>query len=473
MSLVRFTASGLIAAALPLAAALVSVPLYLSELGAARYGILVLLLALLNYSTSLDLGVGKAVAFFLARRDYGSDPTHAGTIVAGVKVALLLSAIPALATLPFSTLLADWLPAIPGGDSRELPLAAAFALLSVPAMALMTVMIGAYQGLQRFFVLNAIVAGSGVALQILPLIACLIFGARLDIALVAVFASRVATVLLMALLLRDNWPLQLAQPGKARSHRQRLLGFGKWQAALNLLANILTTGDRVIVSAVGGATAVTAYSIPFDLMNRLMIIASSVSNTLFPVLATDAASISGRVARAGDTTIALLTPISASMILVLHPFMSLWVGTELADQSWMIGEIIALGVWFTATSALLQARLMAEGRGHLVAASYTAQLVPFFVVAWGATLYFGLIGTAMAWTLRCVADAGIMLRLSGNFTLLKALARHGIVLALALVGAAASTWLQERIVLLVFLGSLSMWLSRSQILLVIKKLRHS
>jgi hypothetical protein len=62
------------------------------------------------------------------------------------------------------------------------------------------------------------------------------------------------------------------------------------------------------------------------------------------------------------------------------------------------------------------------------------EFLPFVVILWGATLTFGIVGAAAAWTLRCTVDALAMLWLSGMKKRdLLALLPPGALLAVALV----------------------------------------
>lgn len=455
--------------ALPLGAALLSVPFYIQLLGAPRYGAFVLILAISNYASFLDLGFGKASAYFLAKA-----PPHAEEKASGEYyfTALIvcggISAVVGLLGCMSASWLTDLLPLIDGAPRREMLASVLFACATVPAMALLTFLTGAYQGLHRFHRLSAILAGGGIATQILPLVACALLSARLDVALAAVFFVRALQVLVLVIALSRILPWKSGS--LALKPFGQLIDFGRWPALLNLLSALLNTGDRTVISAVAGPTALAAYSVPFDLTNRLMIVSGSVSNTIFPLLARDEKSISERVRRTRDAMLGLLTPIVVTVILVLHPFLELWVGTAIAERARMVGEIIICGVWLSAMTSLSQSRLLAEKRGRAIAANYAAQMVPFFAGVYYAAQTFGLVGCAIVWSLRSAVDAIVLIWMARDGEgLARPLFIHGGVLLSALAIAASTTTLVYRAVALSILLVISLVAARRQIALVITR----
>jgi O-antigen/teichoic acid export membrane protein len=450
--------------ALPLGAALLSVPFYLHLLGPPRYGTFVLILALSNYACFLDLGFGKASAYFFAKpvTSAESQRLYASSLAFCGMVSVLVALGGILLTPWLTGLLPDIGQTLPGEMTRSV----GFACATIPAMALVTLLTGTYQGLHRFHQLSAILASSGIALQLLPLGACTLVGARLDIALATVMAVRWIQVFILIVALRRTlaWTFRDAF---ARAPLRALVDFGRWPAVLSLLGAVLNTGDRTVISAVVGPVALAAYSVPFDLTNRLMIISGSVANTIFPLLARNETDIALRVRRTREAMMGLLTPVVMVVILILYPFLRLWVGQTIADQSRMIGEVIICGVWLSAIASLSQSRLLAEQRGKEITANYAAQLLPFFAGVYWSARAFGLIGCAIVWTIRSAIDAVIFIWLARDGEgLIGPLVRHGGLLMVALLIAAFTVNPIARGVALALLLPVSLLISRRQIGLV-------
>lgn len=458
--------------ALPLGAALLSVPFYLHLLGAPRYGAFVLILAISNYASFLDLGFGKASAYLLARVvPDPADPMPRRFYATALTICGLVSIAVGLAGFLLASWLTELLPRISGASRGEMLASVLFACATIPGMALLTFLTGAYQGLHRFHRLSAILAGGGIALQILPLVACAIIGARLDVALATVLVVRSVQVLVLIGALRQIVPWHRGDI--AREPLRELINLGRWPAILNLLSAVLNTGDRTVISSVVGPVALAAYSVPFDLTNRLMIVSGSVASTIFPLLARAESSISERVRRTREAMLSLLTPIVVTVILVLHPFLKLWVGAAIANQAWMIGEIIICGVWLSAMASLSQSRLLAEKRGKAITVSYAAQLLPFFAAVYFGARWLGLVGCAIAWSLRSAVDAVVMIWMARDGAgLARPLCLHGSLLILALLSSGLTTALAYRAIALAFLLLISLLVSRRQIVLVIARFLH-
>ena len=473
MSFARHTASSFVAFGLPLAVGLIAVPFYLRLLGPELYGALILFLAALNFAGLLDLGAGKAAAFRIARADRRSSQPDEETAASGMALCLLVC-LPILAAIILARdALAPLLPLPAGATLSDMSLALVLGALAIPLVAIMNVLVGVFQGQLRFFQLNAIQAGGGIAMQLFPLMACWLIAPTLPVAIAAVLGARAVQTLVMVRWRRDR--ANSAPP----SLRPRLavmldmLRYGRWPALQFMLASVLTLGDRFIVSHLGGPAQVTAYAVPFDLANRLMIVAGSVANTLFPSLAGDAGDAPRKTRLAVHSVIALLTPICIAICLALDPFLRLWIGSELAEAGRMVGELILVGVWATAVTAVVQARLMAMARASALAASYAVQLPLFFLAIYAAYGAFGLVGVAAVWAARCYVDAVAAMAMAGDgFAVLRDLAPHAVLLAGALAISALDLPVAARLSALLVIGGASLVLSRGTIVLVVTRLRH-
>jgi hypothetical protein len=57
--------------------------------------------------------------------------------------------------------------------------------------------------------------------------------------------------------------------------------------------------------------------------------------------------------------------------------------------------------------------LQSQGRADVTGKVNIVEFLPFIGILWGLTIAFGIVGAAAAWTLRCTADALVILWLSG------------------------------------------------------------
>jgi O-antigen/teichoic acid export membrane protein len=74
----------------PLATALITIPIYIAHIGAARYGILSVAWILLGYLGFLDLGLSRASINALSRLSHGSAAERAAVLVTALYMNLLL-----------------------------------------------------------------------------------------------------------------------------------------------------------------------------------------------------------------------------------------------------------------------------------------------------------------------------------------------------------------------------------------------
>ncbi len=173
----------------------------------------------------------------------------------------------------------------------------------------------------------------------------------------------------------------------------------------SLAAPILVFADRFAIGAILGAVAVAAYTVPFQLSQRINMIPSSLMSALFPRFVPASAAEHDRIGGIATLTIAsILTVPVLVAIVALRPFLNVWVGADLASKAAPVGRILLVGFWINAFAYVPQMRLQASGRPRLVALVYMLQLPPYLAALYVGMTYFGLEGCAFVLCVRNIAD---------------------------------------------------------------------
>jgi O-antigen/teichoic acid export membrane protein len=89
---------------------------------------------------------------------------------------------------------------------------------------------------------------------------------------------------------------------------------------------------------------------------------------------------------------------------VAKPFFTLWAGAEYGRESTLPFYILAAGWMLNIIAYVPYMLLMAYGRSDMVARIHLSELLPYLVGVALLTYYFGVIGAAIAWSLRTLVD---------------------------------------------------------------------
>lgn len=434
-SIRRNTAINLAGAAVPIAVSLVTIPLYLDAVGQTRYGVLAVVWLLLGFWGVFDLGLGRATANRVARlRDAPSEQrqTLAWTALAlsgalGVVGGLCLLAVG-------GAFLGDVLD-LPQDLRAEAVAGLPFVAAAVPLVVVGSVFSGALTGLERFGLVNVLEVSTIAAYQVAPLAVARLYGPDLTWMLAAAAAAPLAGATLGALACARVLPLS----GRARFDRAAaasLARYGGWVTVTRVLVPLLTVADRLVVGAVSGARAVTQYTIPVSLVARLDLVPMSVTRTLFPRFSGLSAAEATEMARKALLTLGVvMTPLVVTGVVLLDPFLRLWVGDSLADVAAPIGEIALIGVWINSLAFVPHTFLEGRGRPDLPAKLHLLELAPYLGAVWLGLSAAGLEGAAWAWTARAAVNAVALLVAARIYRPRSELAPPGLLVAVACVGA--------------------------------------
>jgi len=393
---------------IPLAVQIVTVPIYLHQIGLPRYGVMSVVWILLGYFGIFDLGLSRATANQIAKTNDGSAEYREGAFWTGLwlnglfgvtgGVVLYLAASPLLAQvfkMP-EALRAEILGVLP------------WVAASVPITTISGVVTGTLEGCDRFLTVNFLQVLGKILFQIVPLLAVIVWGPELSVIVPAAVFARVASVLFLAIAAVRVLPtnrVRLPQQYWAK----KLVGYGAWVSVTSFVGPLLVTLDQMIIGSVLGVKAVAYYSVPFNLVQKVQVLPGALGRALFPRLSNQAPDDAKDLATRAVRIIGIgMTLVIAPAVLMVGPFLKLWVGADVASHSTPVAQIILLGLWINSPALVPFSLLQAQGRPDVVAKFHLLEIVPFVGLLWVMLNNFGITGAALAWSARVALDTGLL-----------------------------------------------------------------
>lgn len=458
MSIQRNSIYNLAGSLAPTAVTLITVPLYLRLIGIDRYGVLAIVWVFLGYFGVFDLGLGRATAQIIATLRQALPSERATAFWTALTLNTAFGVIGGLlfwlaARYFFATYFQVAEPL-----RVEILAAVPWLAVAVPVATISGVLCGALQGRERFLVLNASSVLGSVLFQLLPLMVAWLHGPELAWLVLAALLGRVLVFLMLFDQCYRHVPLSRT-PSVSRGLIPTLFRYGGWVTVTSLVSPLMVVLDRFVIGALAGAKAVTYYTVPYNLANRVMVIPESLAAALFPRFAAAEGEEGERLFReAVQVLLVVVTPLIIVGLIIMKPFLSWWLGSKFAENAAIVGQIIVLGLWANCFAQLPYARLQAQGRPDLVAKCHLAELLPYLAILFFSLSRWGIAGAAIAWTLRVTVDClllfalcGVPVQVARSFTIPAMLVGLTAFCVLVLPGGGMLAWLTGAAILLLSL----------------------
>ena len=409
MSIRRNVVFNLVGAVIPLLVGAVSIPYLLSHLGVERFGILTLIWTIIGYFSLFDLGLGRAITQQVAKLlGAGRQPEIPSVIAIGLLLTLLTGVAGAAVLAGFSASLSRSGFGVSAPNIDETTRCLLIASLGVPLATVSAGLRGALEAYNKFFAVNVAKASFGVAVFGLPAVAIFFWGNSLVLVTASLVLARLGLTLAYFLLLQR---LPYRSFAKARYGLRAgidIFTFGLWMGASNLVSAVLIYADRFVIAKLLGASVVAYYTVPFEVIVRLLIVPGAIGASLLPRLSAEfstafepAIKLLKKSTQATALTMLALTAATAALA---YPVMSHFLSPEFAANAVGVTLLLCLGVFFNGIANIPYNALHAIGAVRNTGALHLIELVVYLPVLYLLVIAFGITGAAAAWALRTAID---------------------------------------------------------------------
>ena len=385
-------------------------PKLVSLLGEASFGLFSLAWVVIGYLAFLDVGVNRAATKFVSEHLAEKNKQEVFVVVRTALVAnFTLGFLGAFVIVLASPYLVQSVFKVSSNLAGQARMTFYVVALAVPVLLVQGILRAVLSSFQRFGWINIVNALATTGQWGFAVVLAWRGYGVATIVLATVIARMAATVAYGLVLLRLLPGLYHFLPANLGGF-SKLLRFGGWVSASQLASPILVYLDRILIASFVSLSAVTLYTVPYEMMTRLRIIPSSLVSTLYPAFSergTDGQKAQLQRLYEGSVRYLLIVMLPGILFLLVFgtDLLSLWMGKQFAEQTSVILQILGLGVLLNCMANIPYNALQALGRPDITGKFHLLELPLYLVLCIVLIPHWGIMGAALANSIRISVDA--------------------------------------------------------------------
>lgn len=408
MSIKKNTIWNLFGLGAPLLVGVVSIPYLYKHIGIELVGILTLIWSLIGYFSLFDFGLGRALTQKVSSLYKVDEPLTKLVIKNGLMITLFAGIFGGVVLAVLSYPMAHiWLKVSSENQSMVL-FSILIASLGVPLTTLTTGIRGVLEAYEKFPAINILRLILGVANFGLPVLIVMLFGPSLVGITFSLIVTRFLILIAHYYYLKKIVGKNVFSEKYNKKIISELFSFGSWMTVTNIIGPLMVTADRFIISSIIGAGLIAYYTIPMEMLSRLLIIPTALTSAMFPKMAmyvkTDFNLFKQTYKKGLWTVIKILFPIALMFSLMSHFGLKIWLGAEFADKAWLLVCILALGIFINGIAFVPFAAIQSSGNSKITAIGHVLELIIYMPILFLLVHSYGLIGAGIAWVIRVTMD---------------------------------------------------------------------
>jgi O-antigen/teichoic acid export membrane protein len=284
--------------------------------------------------------------------------------------------------------------------------------IGVPFTVVASGLRGVLEALLRFDIANSIRAVLGVFNFLGPVLVML-FTADFAYAVAVLVLLRILCLIAYVKACWDVVPGTRKSPHFDRSHVGHLFKFGSWITVSNLISPVMVSFDRFFLGAMVSVSALAYYSIPWEVMARLLIIPAAFAGVIFPVFSEMKGSMNipdrGFYYQSLKYVLLIMFPICLIGAAFAKEILSIWMGHEFAASSFRVMQIMSAAVLLNGLAMIPFSFIQASGRPDITAKYHVIEFVIYVPLLWLLIREWTIVGAALAWLIRVALDLALLL----------------------------------------------------------------
>lgn len=410
--LARNSILNLVGQVLPMLIAVLTIPYIVRGLGKDGYGILSIAFMVLGYLSIFDLGLSRATVKFVAEH-LSADKIHKVPELVWTSLGLLVASGCACGGLAatFVPIAVTHFFKMPASFVGEAKTSLFILCVSMPVMLGNDALRGVLEATQRFDLVNYVKVPGSICFYLVAALA-IPLGVKVSGIVLILVLVRLSTACMYLVLCCRTIPGLRTNLRFSREAVRPLASFGGWVMVSNITGPIFGSVERFMIASMLSVGMLTYYSVPFDVVGKLLIFPTSIAPTLFPYFSyhgtKGATQVSDVTSRSVKYLLLLMTPFTAIFIFFARNIMTLWMGPEFARQSAVVLQLAAAAVFLNALAFVPYSSVQALGRPDLKAILDLVLLPLYALSCWLFMRSMGLSGAAIAKLLATALDAGFL-----------------------------------------------------------------
>lgn len=421
----------LLGSILPMLVGMACIPFLLEKLGVEKFGVLTLIWTLIGYFNIFDFGIGRALTYSVS--NFKAQPASHRIyqeIKIGLKFLLAAGIIGGLLLSIVSRQLSfKWLN-INYSYQEEVYYALLVSAVGIPFTTYTSGLKGILEGFEEFKVVNILKLIHGILNFLLPVLSIVLFGNSLFILVLTLLINRVFVLLLHQILVfkKISFKRILLAEIKTGFRENSLFKFGAWMTLSNIVSPLMVNADRFFISFFLGASLVAFYTVPFDLVIRVLLIPASFTSVLFPRFSFLLSKRSNEAfmlyKKSIKTVFILMLLIMLFIICFSYLGLKYWISEVMADNCYKILIILSVGVFFNSLAQVPHSLIQASGNVKFTAMLHVFEFLIYIFLLPVMLKKVGLIGVAIAFTCRTLIDFLALTRIAEKILSESLITRH-------------------------------------------------
>lgn len=417
MSIKKNTLWNLVGSGAPLLIGAITIPYLLKEMKVELFGVLTLIWVLIGYFSLFDFGLGRALTQILSKLRYNENKQYLSDIASvGIILICYLGIIGGVILAVLACPLGyNWLK-INQVFQDQVVVSLLIASIGIPLTTLTSGYKGILEAYLEFSYVNYLRMLLGVGNFALPALSVYFFGANLPKIVISLVLVRLIVLLLHIICVSKLLEVKYVKLKPHKAIVNDFAAFGSWMTLSNILSPLMVTADRFVLSAIVGASVLAYYTVPFEVIIRLLIIPAALTGAFFPQISALLNKDKKKAKVLFKQCVKLIFIVMFFICITIAIFskigLTIWIDKNFADESWYVASILVIGILFNSIAQIPYATVQASGNVKATSIVHLTEFVVYIPLLIVSVYYFGIIGAACTWICRAALDMILMFILS-------------------------------------------------------------